>query len=46
MLEIAFWILVGAFIGWNCPQPAFAKLVQEKYISPVIGWLKNKIRLS
>lgn len=23
-------LLIGAFIGWNMPQPAWAKYVQEK----------------
>jgi hypothetical protein len=30
MLETIFWILVGAFIGWNIPQPQFAKNIEEK----------------
>jgi len=30
MLDILLWIAVGAFIGWNFPQPIWAKLVQEK----------------
>lgn len=30
MLEALFWLAVGAFIGWNFPQPAFAKTMQEK----------------
>lgn len=30
MLETLFWILVGAFIGWNIPQPAFAQNIQTK----------------
>jgi len=30
MLETLFWILVGAFIGWNIPQPQYAKEMQEK----------------
>jgi hypothetical protein len=30
MLEIIFWLLVGAFIGWNFPQPDFAKAIQAK----------------
>ena len=30
MLTILFWTSVGAFIGWNLPQPNWAKLVQEK----------------
>lgn len=23
------WIAVGAFIGWNFPQPAYAKAIQS-----------------
>jgi len=30
MLETIFFIAVGAFIGWNFPQPFWAKAVQEK----------------
>ena len=40
MLETIFWILVGAFIGWNLPQPAWAKSVQDSYLSPM--WSKIK----
>jgi hypothetical protein len=25
---------VGLFVGWNLPQPAFAKAIQDK----VVGW--------
>jgi len=28
------WIALGAFIGWNLPQPFWAKMVQE--------WAMNK----
>jgi hypothetical protein len=30
MLDILLWIAVGAFIGWNFPQPSWAKTVQDK----------------
>ena len=30
MLDILLWVIVGAFIGWNFPQPEFAKTMQEK----------------
>ena len=30
MLEKLLWLIVGAFIGWNFPQPDFAKNIQEK----------------
>lgn len=30
MLETIFYILVGAFVGWNFPQPFWAKIIEEK----------------
>jgi hypothetical protein len=30
MLDILFWVLVGAFVGWNFPQPFWAKIIQTK----------------
>ena len=24
-----FWIVVGTFVGWNFPQPTYAKLLQS-----------------
>lgn len=33
MLGTAFWILVGAFIGWNLPQPFWAKALQAKIVA-------------
>ena len=39
-MSTLFWIGVGAFIGWNLPQPAWAKSLQEK----VIAWIKAAIR--
>lgn len=30
MLDILLWIAVGAFIGWNFPQPFWAKSIQSK----------------
>lgn len=35
MLETVFWLAVGAFIGWNFPQPQFAKNLQEKIMAVV-----------
>lgn len=32
MLDIAFWILIGSFVGWHIPQPFWAKLLQEKVL--------------
>jgi hypothetical protein len=33
MLETVFWISLGAFIGWNFPQPEFAKNLQAKIMA-------------
>jgi hypothetical protein len=30
MLDTIFWIAVGAFVGWNFPQPSWAKAIQAK----------------
>ena len=30
MLETIFWILIGAFVGWHFPQPAWAKAIEAK----------------
>lgn len=38
MLETLFWLAVGAFIGWNIPQPEFAKTIQQR----VLDFFKKK----
>jgi hypothetical protein len=38
MLEAIFWLAIGAFIGWNFPQPQFAKDIQAK----LIGFFTSK----
>jgi len=30
MLDTLLWIAVGAFVGWNFPQPFWAKMIQDK----------------
>ena len=37
-METLFWILVGAFIGWNFPQPAWARTIQAR----VVDFFQNK----
>jgi len=32
MLETLFWLALGAFVGWNFPQPQFAKNLQVKFL--------------
>lgn len=33
MMTILFWVAVGAFVGWNVPQPAYAKLIQAWFVT-------------
>lgn len=33
MLETLFWLAIGAFVGWNFPQPVFAKQIQAKVVA-------------
>lgn len=32
-----FFLAVGAFIGWNLPQPEFAKRIQARLVALVKG---------
>ena len=29
MLDILLWVAVGAFVGWNIPQPFWATMFQD-----------------
>jgi hypothetical protein len=40
MLDTLFWIAVGAFVGWNFPQPQYAKNIQARYLQKYIDKLK------
>ena len=33
MIEAAVYILIGAFVGWNLPQPSWAVTVQAKMLN-------------
>ncbi len=33
MLETLLYLLLGAFVGWNFPQPQFAKNIQTKVLA-------------
>jgi hypothetical protein len=33
MLETLLYLLLGAFVGWNFPQPQFAKNIQAKVLA-------------
>jgi hypothetical protein len=40
MLETLLYIAIGAFLGWNFPQPQYAKDFQTKYLQKYIDRLK------
>jgi len=31
-MDTLFWIAVGAFVGWNFPQPFWARAIQDKLV--------------
>lgn len=33
MIEVVIYILIGAFVGWNLPQPEWAAKTQAKILS-------------
>ena len=37
MLETIFWLVLGAFVGWNFPQPDYAESIQAK----ILGFFKK-----
>ncbi|MGE5153960.1 MAG: hypothetical protein ACM3ST_08085 [Bdellovibrio bacteriovorus] len=42
MIETLFCITIGILIGWNLPQPGWAKDLQDK----VVDYLRNLTRRS
>ena len=38
VLRQILWMLVGTFIGWHIPQPFWASVVYDKFISKYIGY--------
>ena len=39
-MSTLFWICAGIVIGWNLPQPPWAKLWQDKVIAAIKGITK------
>jgi len=35
MLDIVFYVLLGAFIGWHFPEPWWAKALKEKVLGMI-----------
>jgi len=31
-METLFWLAIGAFVGWNFPQPSWAVSIQVKLV--------------
>lgn len=31
-MDTLFWLAVGAFVGWNLPQPFWARMLQSKLL--------------
>ena len=42
-LDPLFWIVVGTFVGWNLPQPSWAKKIQNK-VQSIITKKYNQIK--
>jgi len=42
MWSTLFWICVGILIGWNLPQPAWAKSLQDKTVAAIKGALNKR----
>ena len=34
-MSTLFWITIGMFIGWNLPQPAWARQLQQQIVATV-----------
>lgn len=37
MWSTLFWVCVGIVIGWNLPQPTWAKSLQDKAVTAIKG---------
>lgn len=39
--KLILGVVIGLFVGWNLPQPAFAKTIQDKIVQWVsVAWSK------
>ena len=41
MLEVLLWVAVGAFVGWNMPQPAYAVALQNWVVAKWKSFTNN-----
>ena len=37
-----FWLIVGLLIGWNLPQPAIAKRLQDNLVDKLKDWVERR----
>jgi len=42
MADALIYIFVGLIIGWNLPQPRWAKWFQDKLVAKVKGWFSKE----
>ena len=42
MMDMIFYIVIGMFIGWNLPQPLYAKFIQYKVLTFVRNLVNTK----
>lgn len=42
MLAISFGVVVGILIGWNLPQPQYAKDLQAKIVAKIKSKFEKK----
>lgn len=33
------WLIIGILIGWNLPQPSWAKVAQEKVVAHIKSFI-------
>lgn len=42
MLDTIFVLVIGMFIGWNIPQPGYAKWIQNWIVTKIKGIGNNE----
>ena len=41
-METILYIIIGMFIGWNLPQPKYAKYIQDKVLTLLRNLVNQK----
>lgn len=42
MADALIYCFIGLIIGWNLPQPRWAKYIQDKIVSKIKGWFNKE----